>query len=194
MKTLKTIITENDKANISNSSVLNLTELTLPYDDVIPVEPDGSFDGTTQNTILKYFSGSITHVEHEAFKENNQDEETSIIVKIYDIILGNGLNNWVDNLDEKFIDEVTDLWLMRPREGFNYEVEFQKLIFMIYAKYETPKLRHIALDFHKNNAFAQSYVDYADKDDKLQQLFLINQKNNNNYTAAYNAKYGIKQL
>lgn len=182
-----------DQNNIINSE--NLKKLILDYSTNINLKEDNYVNYFEENTLnwwlMKYFYGSITEDEHYNFKNSEYSNEEEIkneiknIVLIYDIIFGICEDNWIESLNEGFINEVTDLWLINPN-NFKYQYQFKKLIFMIYAEHGTPKLRHIALEFHKQYK-ADVQINSLVEDNEL---FLINLPNHNDY----NAKYGIKKL
>lgn len=156
--------------------------------------------------ILKYLMGKVNDLaEHNQLKQTLNVYGKEFIIKVYDVIFAIKEDEyWIVTLTEllekddywnlKFINEVTDVWLMRDRVDFKYKKEFQKLIFIIYIKLQQKenldeieidycyptlqkhaplRFKNTALKFHEENKDAQAYV-FKNKD--LHDLFLINFK------------------
>lgn len=137
----------------------------------------------------KYYSGLISRDEHEECKKNtNLCNELEPLIKIYEHIFGEkeDVLQWVK--DSNLLDELSQLWMMRPREKFEYEEKFSELIYQVYveAKIESDcnidRFRQIALNYHEEKKCQ------SDNND----LFLI--CNNTSSEEKYNEKYGIFEM
>lgn len=186
MKNIQEIINEMDINALKN--------LSFSYSDEISII-DTQIDNENLNYWLwKYYTGNITENEHLSIKEKIKD---NIVYTVYDIIfqiknsenvqISTYYNSTAYQDNYNFINEVADLWLMRP-ERFQYEEEFKKLIFLIYLETQEEKFRQIALDFYnKNEAVANGYILGYDSD-KYKNMFLIHNKDE----CDYNKHYGVQ--
>lgn len=174
---------------IEQMSLEDLKGLKFKYKDELSVKQEDITHYSLNYWRWKYYTGEITKEEHNSVREDIHEELVYIVYgKIFDI---NQSVNWYEKLsdceclkDEKFRDEIADLWLMRP-ESFQYEDEFKKLIFMLYVMHKDKRFRNIALEFYESNK--ELLNEYENKYDK--EMFLIYIKDAVNY----DKEYGIEK-
>ncbi len=174
---------------LNEISISQLRELAFTYNDTLTFD-ESDFENDNEN--LNYFkwklySGDITSDEKKLLE--NKDDNTAIIKLIY-VVIFNFMRkeNWHSSITlqnyedyDNLCKEVMDLWLMRP-EGFIFEVEFKKLIFMLYLVKNQEIFRQIALEFYKENNEARNYIE---QHDEYKPLFLLHRIGDVEYKNSY---------
>lgn len=100
--------------------------------------------------LSKYYNGSISKEEHNKCKEDSDlSQQLCHLIKIYDNIFED--TELDGQIEEEELDVLSQLWIMRPRNNFEYEENFKKIIYNVYVKTDDIRFREIALDYYKQN-------------------------------------------
>ena len=139
--------------------------------------------------IRKYYDDLISQENKEQRRiEENMAQKLGDLIKIYERIF------YEKEIDEEFLKNtrlLEQLWIMRPRDNFQYEDTFNKLIYQVYIKTqekaETKEqgegFREIALNYYNENQKERN--NQTDKE-----IFLICADDNSD---EHNKKYGIRE-
>ncbi len=127
----------------------------LVYDDIMPAGSEEIEEQSKRNK-MKYYEGSVTKEEHEELRDGLIKEGFFPAI-VYDEYLFSDtdiLEKDVSALTAPQIDEIIDLWLLKP-DGCEYIENFEKLMFLLYRQNGDPRIKKIAVEIHEKYDWAK---------------------------------------
>ena len=167
---------------INGMSIDNLKDCNISYNRTLN-EIEVNKEIGKNYWLWKYYTGSITKEEHEECKKNRIEFDDKLL-ETFDLIFDESKEIPSNNSD--IINCITELWIMRPRENFIHEEEYDKLIFRLYSDTHDNTLREIALAYYEKNKDKKKNDEMFARIAKDESFHIYDKDN-----SEYNKKYGI---